>query len=321
MQVSALRTFEQSPLMRGGHALEGAQTIEEAVKMARLDWTVQEAPVFYSDGNGGFTRDEGYKRLVRSDTGRRLHVVKSSYEIFQNAEIFATLDRLVSDGEVRLSSAGEWSGGERVFVSLEILGKALEVVHGDPLQRFLLAANGHTGGLSLLFRYLAHMVTCWNAFPAILADNSRSPKLHVRHTANMRDRVKEVRQVLAGHRKAFERTVTFGQALAQQRMTEREFSEFAWEMVAPKTTPEERTDRQQGKVVDLLRTFRSAPGQEIDGRAGTAWGAFNAITYDTSHNERTRQNPVRYAAFDTGARDARRAGRLLSEKFQVRLAA
>ncbi len=320
MRSSVLKTFDQSPLLRGGHSLGAAETVEEAIQLAKLDWRVQEAPVYFQGSDGSFQRDDGFKRLVRGDTGKRLHIVKSSYEVFQNEEVFSTLASLLEDGEVRLASAGEWNGGQRVFVCLEILGKRLEVVPGDPLERFLLSANGHTGGLSLMFRYMAHMLACWNAFPAVLQRNS-SMRLHVRHTSNMRHRVKEVRQVLAGHRKAFERTIEFGQALARHRMTERQFSDFAWELVAPGTTPEERTDGQQAKVIDLVRTFRSAPGQEIEGRRGTAWGAFNAITHSTSHNERTRQNPVRYSAFDTGAQTTRRAARMLADQFQVRLAA
>ena len=73
-----------------GTVVEEAPTSEDAIRIARLDWTVDQFPVF-ANGN----EIPGYFANVRSDTNEALGVVRNRYKIVQNTEAFDLLMELL----------------------------------------------------------------------------------------------------------------------------------------------------------------------------------------------------------------------------------
>ena len=75
--------------------LADAPNSAEALKLAGLDWTVEQTPVFMDDG----TEIENYKANIRSDDKTVLGIVTNRYKIVQNADAFSFTDAIVGETE------------------------------------------------------------------------------------------------------------------------------------------------------------------------------------------------------------------------------
>src|SRR3712207_1989625 len=74
---------------RLGKVIENAATSTEAVKLAGLDWTVEQWPLAATDPTGDHTvHPRDHVANVRTDTHAVLGVVGRGYHVFQNAEAF-----------------------------------------------------------------------------------------------------------------------------------------------------------------------------------------------------------------------------------------
>lgn len=90
-----------------GVCVQEAPVSEEALRLAGLDWEVQQKPVYTESGI-----IPGYKANVRSTDQKVLGVVTDRYKVVQNTEAFAFTDALLGNG-VRYETAGSLQGGRK----------------------------------------------------------------------------------------------------------------------------------------------------------------------------------------------------------------
>ena len=126
-----------------GTVVEEAPTSEDAIRIARLDWTVDQFPVF-ANGN----EIPGYFANVRSDTNEALGVVRNRYKIVQNTEAFDFVDGIVANKhlECRYETAGSLFNGRRIFLLVKLPNKDLL---GDLVENYLFFTNSHDGSSAL----------------------------------------------------------------------------------------------------------------------------------------------------------------------------
>ena len=79
---AAVFTVGTPPWHRLGTTVTDAQTSEEAIRLAALDWTVEQWPLV-ARSNGTEREVPGRVANVRADTGAVLGVVSTSYKVFQ----------------------------------------------------------------------------------------------------------------------------------------------------------------------------------------------------------------------------------------------
>ena len=80
-----------------GTKVEGAANSADALRLAGLDWTVEQRPVFM---RGWQTPIPNYKANVRNTDSKVLGIVTDRYQIVQNTDAFAITDALIG-GDVR----------------------------------------------------------------------------------------------------------------------------------------------------------------------------------------------------------------------------
>ena len=98
-----------------GTKVEEAPTSEEALRIAGLNWTVDQTPVYTDSG----LLIPGYKANRRSTDGSILGIVSDRYKIVQNTEAFEFTDAIVGeteDGVVKYETAGSLCGGKRIWL-------------------------------------------------------------------------------------------------------------------------------------------------------------------------------------------------------------
>lgn len=82
--VESMFSVREKPWHGLGTIVAEAPASKEALRLAGLDWTVEQTPIYTTHGIV-----EGYKANVRSTDGQFLGVVTDRYKVIQNQEAFA----------------------------------------------------------------------------------------------------------------------------------------------------------------------------------------------------------------------------------------
>ena len=110
-------------------------------------------------------------------------------------------------------------------------------------------------------------------------------------------------------------------------MSETEISDFHTALVfgdkpIPATIDRDTTTPQQRTALgELAWLMTDGPGQEIEGRAGTAWGALNSVTAWTNHVKNHRRDVTtdrtQFVLYGSGNAINERAKQLLVNQYQL----
>jgi phage/plasmid-like protein (TIGR03299 family) len=298
-----------------GTVVQGTMSPADALKTARLDWTVEESDAI--TGIFGAGSDSEYrvstdasKILIRSDDKSVLSVVGADYAPFQNQSLadLAYAMQSASAGAVEVETAGSIRGGKRVWMLLQ--GNTVQYGgEGDTARPYLLLANGHDGTLALHVIPTCVRVVCSNTFHAALGSTRRS--LSFRHTSDLATK----RDELADCVKAWRNTIDSGADTARRLASipvDREKVRALWVDVIqsldgqeipfdPQTPAEQRRkDRAVAALAHASRVF----DVESQTYGANLWVAANAATNWIQHerapaNARTKDRlALAYSAFD-----------------------
>ena len=111
-KLDTMMYVREKPWHGLGTRVEDAPTSADALRLAGLDWTVEQRPVFLENSP---TPVPNYKANVRDKDGQVLGIVTDRYQVVQNADAFSWTDELIG-GEVRYETAGSLKGGKKILV-------------------------------------------------------------------------------------------------------------------------------------------------------------------------------------------------------------
>ena len=301
-------------------------TSETAMREAGLDWKVKEKELFFDgvdakshlelDFDPDWKRVSSHKALVRDSDNRVLGVMGNKYNVLQNIEAFDFTDNLVAEGELKYVTAGSVKDGQVVFMVAKIMSDPLEIVPGDIAEKYVLFVNSHDGSFSVTVKFVATLVVCWNTLVAALGEKRRA--LKVKHTRNMKKRMEEGKKILGLANEKYANMKRVAQEMARIKMSKKEFNDFAYELVVPDNrSMDDLTNAQNRSLENLNYLYVAGPGQEIEGREGTVWGAHNAVTAWTSHVRESKHERIRYTLMGQGDAINEKAEKLLLKQYQI----
>lgn len=258
--------------------------------------------------NGGFSRGGFiYRNLpeayatYRTDKNIPLGLVKSKYEVIQNIDAFNFFDDAIGLTSCNWESAGAMGYGHKIFVTAKIVLTTEINVNGtkDPIEHYLVFSNSHDGSSSLTIMFTPVRVFCTNCLNAGLS--KAESFITLRHTKSLKDRLQEGSEVLhIAYEKAKDAQQLY-QALFAIKMKDEEVLKYLADL---NLTAEERqllneydphlgykrllnrdymTLEKTGVSVRKANTIQNMYEYYMDGIgqqhiAGTAWGAYNAVT-------------------------------------------
>lgn len=236
-----------------GSVLEGAPTSAEGIVLAGQDWTVEQVPMLAQYEGGATVAVEGYRALMRSDTGATLGVRTDKYEAIQNTTIWERIvEPFRAQGAVPITGGALW-GGRECWVLLE--GQDGIAIPGDDslTKGYLLLTWAHDGSQKFEMRDTWVRVVCANTQRAARA--SSGTLLTVKHTKGAVARTERIG----------ERVAELGASLAAwseqaAALAAAPFDNDAWHLLAGAIAPLD-TDA-EGKVLDNLRTARAFETQD-----------------------------------------------------------
>lgn len=257
------------------------ESMEEARRLAGLEWEPEEIPVYVKSEDGAAYQElEEFKALRRSDSGKVLHVARDSYEIITNLETFEIVYAVMKNGAY-LDTAGSVREGRQVW-ALAHLDEPI-IIPGDRSLVFpyIVMLTSHDGSAACKVLPTAVRVVCWNTFQmASSQGDATGVQFIFRHTKRVKDRIEEAKSAIAGVRNFAERWREENLALATLQISEAGVRQFVQDFIPdpPAHMLHKMTERQ----VDNLKLARatlewiitSAPTTE--GIRGTAYGLVQA---------------------------------------------
>ncbi|MCD8324713.1 MAG: DUF945 domain-containing protein [Clostridiales bacterium] len=184
--VESMFYVRETPWHGLGTKVMQAPDSKNALKMAGLDWMVEQEPI-YTDGE----YIEGYKANIRSTDRKVLGVVTDRYKVVQNEEAFAFTDELLGEG-VRYETAGSLQEGRKVWVLARMPQEF--IIMGDRISPYLVFSNSHDGSGAIRVAVTPIRVVCNNTLNLALATAKRSWSMI--HTGDVKGKMEEARDTL-----------------------------------------------------------------------------------------------------------------------------
>lgn len=259
---------------RLGTVVEEAPTVEDAIRLAGLDWRVVERPIAQLSPELVAREIDGHKAIVRETDNRCLGVVGLTYRPLQNVEAFAFFNPFLEGGLAQLESAGSLREGQRVWVLAKLPGQGADVVPGDRVSPYLLLSNSHDGSQAVRVQFTAIRVVCMNTLSTAERRGDRGAEecLKVRHVTGLEARLEAVKRMMDLSQRTFAASVQAYQALARAPITPPQLMDYVREAFQYEGTGMPRCWER------IEQSFRHGPGAHLPGVRGTYWGAYNAVT-------------------------------------------
>jgi len=203
-----------------------------------------------------------------------LATVGERYHVLQNEDLFDFGDALLDGG--RWETAGSIRQGRVVFGSLALERETVLDPKGvsDVVKSYLLVHTSHDGSTAVQASITPVRVVCQNTLNMALSGVKQSFK--IRHTQTVGGKVMAAREALALANTYLDEFDKEAQALIAKEITKAKFDAIL-EAVYPRPDKDAKGAVKKWETkVDLLEEIYSSDTTNMI--AGTAWGAFNALT-------------------------------------------
>lgn len=292
------------------------KTAREVMEKAKLNYEVKKCdliakmPITINGNNsvnevaGEFSRDgyiyrdcpNGYA-TYRTDVNISFATVKAKYEVVQNTDAFNFFNDAIGKG-VKWQTAGFFGNGERIFVTAKI-DESIKVGNDDPIDNYLVFSNSHDGSSSVDILFTPVRMRCINMLAGAI--QSADAHIRLRHTKSVKNKINQGAEILANAMRMAESTEEFYNALLKVKMSDKEVMAYLASLSLTEAETQrlneyspnhgihklymkdyqtlKETDismKKANKIVSMFDYYNSGVAQkEI---AGTAWGAYNAVT-------------------------------------------
>lgn len=255
-----------------GEILSEAPTSEDALRLAGLDWTVNQNDVVV---NGVVVPN--YKANVRSSDNSVLGIVTDRYKIVQNNEAFAFTDELVGDENgVYYETAGSLKNGRTIWM----LAKMPEQkILDDKFDPYICFTNSHDGTGAVKVCMTPIRVVCNNTLNFALTTAKRT--WSCKHVGDISSKMEEAKYTLGLANKYMEELANYADKLANTKITDERIAEILDEMFPVNDNDTDRKKNNIKEMKDGILIAYCAP--DIAKFKGTQYGFMNAVTDFVGH--------------------------------------
>ncbi|GAB3164815.1 DUF932 domain-containing protein [Telluribacter humicola] len=280
-------SLREKPWHNLGTIVEQEMSINEALLLSNLDFTVEKLPNHHHLPSGEIVESTTSFFSFRTDNERILgDQLGRKYTPLQNREAFGLIDEVVEKGELIIETAGCLEGGAKVFVCCRrktpmVIGKQ------DEVYQYMVMANGHDGHLSAMAYFTTVRVVCNNTLNLSLRKGKFTQKIVIRHTPQVQSKYYEALRILGALPQNEERATYIYNRMAKTRLTQKQFYDYIGNVffdsdeikqAAQGVSHKELLSTQKKKMVtDVIAYCHQGVGQDIAPEM-SAWWAYNGIT-------------------------------------------
>jgi len=262
-----------------GRRLDKPATASEAMKEARLDYTVVKKPLkaiisgrHYADVPNAFA-------TVRTDTNVVLGVVGSRYEPVQNRDAFNFFDPLVDRDEAIYHTAGVLNRGEKIWLLAKLPDYIRVGKKNDPIEKFILLYNSHDGSSHIRVKLTPVRVVCNNTLTTALQGSDA--EVRIKHTASATEKLQEAHQLLGLTNQLYTQLDYIFNRMSLRKISNQQLVDYVKTLVPdnPEAESNTRTENIRNHIMFLHDDIPEAKAHK-----GTLFGAVNAISEYTDHD-------------------------------------
>jgi phage/plasmid-like protein (TIGR03299 family) len=260
-----------------GYHVKDAPTVEEMIRLAKLDWRVEKRPIQLINGD----EVPGFFALTRDSDNKVLDIVGNRYVPAQNHEVLSFFKEFVEAGSAKMETAGSLKGGRYVW-GLVALGKSFKMRNNDVVRGYLLIGIPHQQGKSIIIKFVTIRVVCNNTLTMALREAGNEHRVsHRRAFDNLAiENAKETLGIARDQLGEFEKNARILQGINISRND-------AIKILAPIYQPNTEVkdliknfdDNVNPKLARVINVLEHAPGAQPD----NGWGVLNAVTYYSDH--------------------------------------
>jgi len=273
--------------------IDTVATIEEGIKLAKMDWTVNKEPTFLRDG-----RESGAYALVRSDNNIILGAgVGEMYTPLQNKYAFQWFQPFLDSKEVVLDTAGALHGGQKVWVLAKIKRDNEQITPNDEVEKYLMLSNSHDGTTAVRVGFTPIRVVCANTLAMAHTKGNRENNLiRIRHHKDVEINLERVRDIVNAVDTEFKATAEQYRTLAHRNINQNDLRQYVKVVfgMEPKTGKTELSTRSKNVLEKIIGIFENDRNEKVAG--ANYWTAYNAVSeylnYDRGHNVDSRLNSL-----------------------------
>lgn len=277
--VETMFSVREKPWHGLGTIVIEAPTSADAIRLAGLDWTVVQEPI-YTNFN---KLVEGYRANVRSSDRKVLGVVSDRYKVVQNMDAFSFTDEMLGKG-VRYETAGSLQEGRKVWLLARLPREY--IIAGERISPYLVFSNTHDGSGSVKVAITPVRVVCNNTLNLALDTAKRS--FSMIHTGNIQDKIQEAKDTLFRAEKYMDSLGIEFEHLRRQKITDEQVKEYI-EMLLP--MEKEATLIQSRNIIrlreDMRKRYYDAPDLQKVGN--NAYRFINAVSDFATHSTPLRR--------------------------------
>lgn len=260
-----------------GSDIRKASTVQEALELSGLNYTVEKVPVYLDNG----LQVPGAFCTKREDSDITYGVVGSQFEIVQNIEGFDFINNMIPEG-LKFLKAGE----NKKFIYIIAQLPSIDVL-GDEIAPHIIFQNSHSGSTTLKATIAPLRIVCENQFN--MTFKKANNKISLRHTKSIKGRLHTAQEVLiqsSDYLSEFQKSAIL---LAQKKVSKSQVDDLMDKIFYIK---EEFTPTQVRRVEEkrdrFLKAYQAEDNQNF---IGTQWGLVNAYTDFVTHRELRKDTP------------------------------
>jgi phage/plasmid-like protein (TIGR03299 family) len=259
-----------------GTILDNPPSCEDAIKIAGIDWTVEQVPIY-----AGTKQVEGYLANIRSDNKDVLGIITKKYKVVQNIEAFDFVNDIMNNNDVQCQyeSAGSLSGGKRVWLLAKIPDR--KVLDLD-VSSYLFFTNSHDGKSSLKCGLTDIQIVCNNTLQLAIKNAPRMWSL--RHMSSIEGKKKEAMETLGFAKNYIEEFNKKAEILYNKKYNIDKFLDI----LLPIKDVSERIKRNVEKSRDYIKNIHNN-AEYMQNFKNTAWGCYQSVTDWYSNSEPLRK--------------------------------
>lgn len=260
-----------------GSNIRKASTVQEALELSGLNYTVEKVPVYLDNG----LQVPGAFCTKREDSDVTYGVVGSQFEIVQNIEGFDFINNMVPEG-LKFLKAGE----NKKFIYIIAQLPSIDVL-GDEVAPHIIFQNSHSGSTTLKATIAPLRIVCENQFN--LTFKKANNKISLRHTKSIKGRLHTAQEVLIQSSEYLSEFQKSALLMAQKKVSKSQVDDLMDKIFYIK---EEFTPTQVRRVEEkrdrFLKAYQAEDNQNF---IGTQWGLVNAYTDFVTHKELRKDTP------------------------------
>lgn len=276
-------SFRQPAWHGLGTVFEEEVNTKQMLELANLhDWNVrlEEVPLpkgFVSDKTNYFVARTNPFDKKQNDV---LGIVGERYHTLQNEELFDFADGIL-DGGGRWETAGSLKGGRVVFGSLALERETVLDPSGvsDKINTYLLVNTSHDGSVAIQASVTPVRVVCANTLNMAIGGGKRNgvkQTFKIRHTQTANGKIQAAREALNIANAYMDEFDVMAKAMIEKEISNETFQKIMLEAYPmPESDAKGSLKKWQTKT-ELIEDIYTGEFNHMI--AGTAWGAFNALT-------------------------------------------